>query len=218
MLVLTACGSSTPTAADVFAKSRKAAERVRSSSVSAHLTLEDGRSVMGGLFVDDHGSCEGDLTFPRAGTATVLVVGARVYVKGDDGYLESLFAEGERDRLRGSWADFDVSDPLVQPITAVCEAARPMTPFRLDRSATVLDSASYIDTQPVAVFKTPGPGGGTVTESVSAKGKPYILERSEFGGKGSLSLSRMTYSTRLEPPVAPPAQGVLPAHRDGVAA
>ncbi|MET9958730.1 hypothetical protein ABZ128_06500 [Streptomyces sp. NPDC006326] len=218
-LFLAACGSPAPTAADVFAKARKATERVRETLVTAHLTLEDGRSVTGGLRIDARGNCEGELTFPRAGTAQALVVGDRVYLKADAGYLESLFADpGERERLRGRWAGFGASDPLVRPVTAVCEAARPMTPFSLDRSATVLDSASYVDTHRVAVFKTPGAQGGTITESVAAEGKPYILERNEFGGPSSLSLTRIAYSTRAEPPVAPPVEDVLPAHPGGVSA
>ncbi|MEV0413702.1 hypothetical protein AB0I68_23555 [Streptomyces sp. NPDC050448] len=218
-LAVTACGSSAPTAAEVFDKSRKATERVRSATVTASLKLEDGRSVQGRLFIDAQGNCEGELIFPRAGAAHVLVVGARVYIKGDDGYLESVFQEpGERDRLRGSWADFEASDPLIRPVTAVCEASRPMAPFALDRSATVLDSASHVDTRPVAVFKTPGAGGGTITESVAAEGKPYIVARNEFGGPTSLNLSGMAYSTSTERPVGAPAQGVLPAHRGGVVA
>ncbi|MFD9572955.1 hypothetical protein ACFWBI_24305 [Streptomyces sp. NPDC059982] len=154
---------------------------------AAYVTLRVGltvgaRHLQGALTIDPEGSCGGDVTVFKSGTAELFSDGDALYVKGDAGFLEDQF-EGRPQavaRASGHWVKAKADDPAFAHLTALCGAGFPASLFT-ERANVHRDAGTYSDGRRVAVFTSDGPGGVKITDHVLMDGTPYLLKRQQAG-------------------------------------
>ncbi|WP_171168828.1 hypothetical protein [Streptomyces sp. I05A-00742] len=125
------------------------------------------------LAVDNKGNCAGTVTSPTTGSAEVIKLGDRVWMKADEKLWKSQANPQVAELLKGRYITGPTSDPKLKGMTSACDLAAMQAKVGDEKESGEIKkgAATTLDGQPVVPISSDG-----TTISVAAAGRPYPLK------------------------------------------
>ncbi|MER5781154.1 hypothetical protein ABT104_05415 [Streptomyces mobaraensis] len=156
------------------------------------------------LAMDKQGNCAGTIATPTSGSAEVIKLGDKVWLKADEKMWTSKANPQAAELLKGRYVSGPTSDPKLSGMTKACNLAAMQAQMGQDDSGTetiAKGPLTMVDGQPTVPISAKG-----TTISVATTGRPYPLKIEDTKDK---SIVTLTDWNKPVPAKAPPADQTI---------